>query len=493
MRLLWADLHNHNEVGYGKGSLERSYQLARNLLDVYAFTPHGWWPDAPSGDPKVRDYHMNAFDEVEKAFPAVRAMANEAYTPGEFVTFVGYEWHSSAWGDYHVIFPGESGSILRASHVQELQDFARRTGALLIPHHCAYRLGCRGTNWQSWQADVSPLAEAFSEHGNSLEDGSHFPMTGHSMGGSITSQSILAQLRGGKRLGLTAGTDNHFGHPASYEEGITGIWAEDRTRESVFRAFRSRHTYAATGDRIELAFRSGDALMGDHLGTEKARQFQIDVMPLAPISFVQVIRNGDPIATWAPVPPRVSVADGRTLLRLDWGWGLLDGSALCAWDIRLAISGGALNAISPCMGGGASSTTLLNRIHRIDPDHAHIESFTSRLNPNATNGVVLDLFADAATELSLSVKTHSENTTGGFDARVSLKDLDETNMAFDTTRKFSSPKLVVGRTHRANDLRFRMDWVDPDPGPTDWYMLKVQQQNGQCAWSSPIWFAGEGE
>src|SRR5438093_1040439 len=40
----WADLHNHNEIGYGRGSLERSYRIAQETLDVYALSTQGLWP-----------------------------------------------------------------------------------------------------------------------------------------------------------------------------------------------------------------------------------------------------------------------------------------------------------------------------------------------------------------------------------------------------------------------------------------------------------------
>lgn len=37
-QLFWGDLHNHNAVGYAKGSLERSIDNAREHLDFFAFT-----------------------------------------------------------------------------------------------------------------------------------------------------------------------------------------------------------------------------------------------------------------------------------------------------------------------------------------------------------------------------------------------------------------------------------------------------------------------
>ncbi|UCG31660.1 MAG: hypothetical protein JSU68_08325, partial [Phycisphaerales bacterium] len=34
-RLFWGDLHNHNAVGYAKGSLRRSIEIAREHLDFF--------------------------------------------------------------------------------------------------------------------------------------------------------------------------------------------------------------------------------------------------------------------------------------------------------------------------------------------------------------------------------------------------------------------------------------------------------------------------
>ena len=46
-QLFWGDLHNHNAVGYAKGSLERSIDLAKEHLDFFAFTGHASWHDMP--------------------------------------------------------------------------------------------------------------------------------------------------------------------------------------------------------------------------------------------------------------------------------------------------------------------------------------------------------------------------------------------------------------------------------------------------------------
>src|SRR5690606_3688918 len=144
-RPLWADLHNHNAVGYGKGSLERSYSIARGaLLDVYAFTPHGRWHDAPAEDARMAAYHARGYEIVQQSWPAVQRAANEANADGRFTALVAFEFHSSQFGDYHVLLPGDSGELIDPGSLAELQDYARRCGAVIVPHHMAYEPGWRG-------------------------------------------------------------------------------------------------------------------------------------------------------------------------------------------------------------------------------------------------------------------------------------------------------------------------------------------------------------
>ena len=48
----------------------------------------------------------------------------------------------------------------------------------------------------------------------------------------------------GRAIGFTAGTDSHDGYPGGYGLGLTGIWAQENTRESLFDALNSRHRSA---------------------------------------------------------------------------------------------------------------------------------------------------------------------------------------------------------------------------------------------------------
>lgn len=164
--LYWADLHNHNSIGYGKGSLKRSYVIAKgSLLDCYAFTPHGLWHDLPENDPKMVDFHRQGFEKVKQEWNRVVQTANNENSDNSFISFIAFEWHSSSYGDYHVLFPGDTGKICAAQSVTELQDFVRSHNAIMIPHHIAYNRGWRGLNWDTLRNDLSPVVDIFSELG----------------------------------------------------------------------------------------------------------------------------------------------------------------------------------------------------------------------------------------------------------------------------------------------------------------------------------------
>ncbi|UCG88726.1 MAG: twin-arginine translocation signal domain-containing protein [Gemmatimonadota bacterium] len=140
----FGDLHNHNDVGYAQGSLRRTFEIARNHLDFFAFTPHAYWPDIGQYDGNIQNKWLNGFHVARARWPEVVTLAREFDAAGEFVTILGYERHHTAEGDYHVLYPDLEGDYELIEDLAELQAFAKRRGCLLVPHHPANRLGHRG-------------------------------------------------------------------------------------------------------------------------------------------------------------------------------------------------------------------------------------------------------------------------------------------------------------------------------------------------------------
>lgn len=490
--LFWGDIHNHNEVGVGKGSLERSYSIARSNLDFYAFTPHGWWPDITSNDPKVKEYHLKGFALVKQNWDKLVARANEMNSSGKFVSFIAYEWHSSQWGDYCIYFSEDKGSLYYAEDINKLKSFVKENNALMLPHHCAYRKGWRGTNWATYSSSLSPTAEIFSEHGNSLEPQSHWSMYRHSMGGSDRSQTVLRQLMCGKHIGITAGTDDHFGYPGSYGEGLTGIYAGELTRKDIMSAIRKRHTYAVTGDRIELSVNLNEAMMGDIINTDTVRELHVEGRAMDEIDYIELIKNGKSLTKWNL---QTSLHDEcyRDLIKLEWGWDGMGSKEISRWDISIKVEYGEIIQSTPCFCGGPDITEKENSIEHQDSHNLVINSYTCRSNFNPTQAVILDI--EGGPDALLNIYFKGKWGSNEFSRSISIKkrNLKNSDAYFDILSIFTAPKLKIHKKLPYESLYFNKKWKDIDrggEGNEDFYIVKVLQRNGQMAWSSPIWCTG---
>ncbi len=486
-RPLWADLHNHNAVGYGKGSIERSYAIARgSLLDVFCFTPHGLWVDTPANDPKMVEYHRTGFGKVRAAWPDIVAKVKAEYEPGRFVTLLGFEWHSSEFGDYHVLFPGNDGEVIGAETLVQLQAFVRERGAIMIPHHVAYRQGWRGLSWDGLNSDVSPLVDVFSEHGCTIEAETPHPMLLHSMGGIDRSQTVIEQFKRGLVAGVVGSTDNHHGHPASYNEGLAGILAGSLTREAVFDAMRRRHTFAVSGDRIGLNLRMGGGMMGDVLPAKTSRTLSWDVDALGAVDSVRIIKNGRVVENiLGPQSPNDN--ESGYVVRISFGWDTMKGLAVTDWRVRVNVSGGRIVDVSSCYAGGDGSVEKVNAVEAVADNEVTFSAFTSRANARPISEVVLRIEGRADTRVRVEAQTQREDKAGGCTVTAALADLLQRDEWAAISDVFSAPRIRLGQAHGWSETRLSGTWTDPHPGADDWYLLRVQQANGQMAWSSPIW------
>jgi hypothetical protein len=489
MKLYWGDLHNHNAIGYGKGSLERSYAIARGAgLDFYAFTPHGHWPDPPDNDPKLAEYHRRGF--AEKVLPEwdnVTQMADANNADGRFVCFRAFEWHSSAWGDYHVILPNAGNAPLCAARdLAELQTYARAQGALMIPHHVAYRQGWRGTDWTALDPALSPLADIHSEHGCGMEAISPHPYLLHSMGGSEKSQTAIEQLKRGRRLGVAASTDNHFGHPASYGEGLVGVWCERLERDGVFAALRARHTVAVTGDRIELGFETDDGLLGDLVKARPNREFRFDVNGWAAIETLRILKNGKTTFVLADDPPVPVLPQRRGVLRVEFGWDTMTTQETTVWSIEMVVEGGEFEGAQSGFAGGAASDEKLNRLTASDTRRIALEAFTARSNARPTSQVAARVAGTPDTRVTVSFRAVRQGVETAREFGATLGELERKDVWGSISDVFSAPKIRLGQWTPEPALMRAGSWNDPDCRPGDWYLLRVLQANGQMAWSSPI-------
>ncbi len=489
-RLYWGDLHNHCAVGYAKGSLRHTIDNARGHLDFFAFTGHASWHDMPK---MPGDRHMkwiNGFKANADHWPTTRTMLRDA-NGDDFVAFLGYEWHSSRFGDYCMVFPEDQPKLYLPNHVDKLLDFAASTDALAIPHHVAYKQGWRGANFDHFRPDVSPVVEVYSEHGCSESVSAPLPYIRHSMSGRSTENTIERQLERGRRFGFVASSDSHRGYPGAYGEGLLGVWATELSSDALIEAIRARRTYAATGDRIALDVSLNEQPMGSQLPFIADRQFDIHVAGEDAIGSIELIRNGrvihrsypgDNISKSAPLP-------GRVKCRIQYGWGpwaALDLGQTCQWDFTIGIHNGRFLRAVPCFQSGPFEEHLRDELRVASPHKVVLRSYTSRLKcfaEDPTKAIVCEF--DGGPDAILSVRL---NAPAQREIRAPLATLTKDNvvtfMGGFTTESVIIHPLIGPASY---DATVRYCDKRTSNGNEDWYYVRVTETNGQMAWSSPIW------
>lgn len=491
-KIYWGDIHNHNEIGYGKGSLIRSFDLAENALDFYAFTPHGWWPDIPEDDEPVRRHHQQGFDKVSANWDRIKQLVQERYREDQFVTFLAWEWHSLEWGDYCLYYPNVEQELYKPDNLADLKIHVTSQNAIMIPHHPGYKLGWRGLNWDCLDEFLSPVVEIFSEHGNSLEAKSHIGMYNHSMGGIELSQSGLEQLKKGHKFGLVASSDDHYGYPGGYGYGLTAVYADNLSRESIFDALKRRHTYAVTGDRIKLNFTVNDAIPGESIDASDEVKLDFFVQARDRIKSVEIYKNSLPFKIYAGdycsntnrLTNRMSY---EHLVRVEWGWDFIASDRTTKWDIQLSAKKSVINDVVSSFSGGAGSVTEMNLLECMDEQHVVIKSFTSRKNAFPVNSITFLWHGDLDAMLELKITGRQDSLDFNKKLIVVKRDLIAKDAHLSIINSFSSPKLKIHSLLQPEDYESQHSIIDPSVQPGDYYFLKVIQENGQLAWSSPVW------
>ena len=343
----WGDLHGQSEETIGSGSAEEYFHFARELAGL-DFAGH----------------QGNDFQITGQFWDHLQRLTRDPDDPGRFVAFPGYEWsgNTALGGDRNVLFLSEGQQIHRSSHalvddpdqesdcdhVTDLFAALRGRPALLIPH-----VGGR-------YSDVR------------FHDRMQRSVEVHSAWGTF--EWLLADaLAYGQRVGIVCNSDGHKGRPgASYpgasefgsSGGLSCILAPQLTRAALWDALIRRHHYGTTGARIHLQVeatvdgvrldddpRTGavdrtavqDAIMGDIIATDATElDLAISVRGTAPLLRVE-IRNGmSTVRTLRNYGP----TDLGQRLRVRWAGAAFRGRGRqVAWDAALTLCGNRIERI----------------------------------------------------------------------------------------------------------------------------------------------------
>lgn len=491
-RIYWGDLHSHCAISYGYGSIERAFAAARNHLDFATVTGHATWHDMPTDHSRygpIIDFHQEGFARLAHNWPAVQRAVEDNTVDGEFVALLSYEWHSSEFGDHNVYYPGSRGDIVEADDLVSLDTSLGGRASFVIPHHIGYGPGNRGVNWAHFDEARSPVVEIFSGHGGSERDGGPFPMY-HTMGPRVHEGTVARGLALGKRFGFVAGTDHHGGYPGHYGEGRTAVFATELTRPAILGALKRRHCYAVTGDKIEVAFHMNDALMGDEVAGSGPRRIAYSVRGGDVIDRLEVVKNNR--VAHRAFPPDTEPGSGALTVkvRIEWGWG--DKDEYVRWDGRLRVEGGNIVAVEPCFNGdpvlapsAAGVTVSDDTIHQYQLASETSLQWTSRTRGNpqpmvrGTSALIVELTGMRTTRLNFTVN-----------GRAFSYSVDQLLVGSrgESMRGWRSEAVLVHRAVAENRFTLSGEFEDEPSGrEADFYYLRVAQENGQWAWSSPIW------
>jgi len=501
LNIYYGDIHNHSGISYGLGTIEEAMANARERLDFCAVTGHAHWPDMPPDGPRLQhiiDFHREGFARLEGCWDHVKAVTQRENVDGEFVTFLSFEVHSLADGDYTILYRDGEGEILREPSIPAMLDRIAELNthgiaAVAFPHHIGYLRGRRGINWDTFRDDVSPVVEMISMHGCSEASECPRPYL-HVMGPSDHLSTVQYGLQQGHVFGLIGSTDHHSSHPGSYGHGMCGVWARELTREAVWEAIIQRRTYALTGDRIGLEFSVNGAPMGARIPRTARRDIRVDVHGGYAIDCVDIIKNNRLLRRFsecdvAQDPPGDTV---RTLIFLELGWS--DRGVEATWDVDLGIDAGRILSVEPRFRGqqvvsplekeeGSSSSYHSSHWERSGDRCVHFSTVTYG-NPNnytnACQGMCL--------EVEMPAHGNVEAVINGQTVAIPLKRLLGGALVGDT-QGWHSPAFRFHRAPQQWEYRWQLSLSDGEagsPGSRDVYYARVRQKNDQWAWSSPV-------
>jgi hypothetical protein len=313
----WGEIHVQGYDSIGVGTLEETFEWGRDVegLDFCSTANH----------------YGGRYPVTSDRWADLVATTDRYNDPGSFTTFVGFEGGGSG-GDLNVYYRGDTGDfysgkegepsvVRRDGEWVALEEYCESSAdlwsyldsfdgdAIAFPHH-PRTAGFGLTEWGEFREGYQRLVEIYSAWGDSEVGGEH---------------SVRTALDRGHRFGFTGGTDSHDGQPANGPHefnrgsGLTAVYAEEHTRDGIFEALQERRTYATTGARTLLDVDVNGLSMGrERTATDadrEARTIEVRVAGTREIEGIDVVRNGEVVATREPAGERAAVTwtDDSTL------------------------------------------------------------------------------------------------------------------------------------------------------------------------------------
>lgn len=469
-RLYWGETHGHSGYAEGNGTVDGYYTFAREdaRLDFAMLSEHDLWMD---------DYEWEQ----------LRQGAIRHNDPGAFVAFLGYEWtQAPALGGHHnVMFRTPEGrtrgDIQRAPRPNLLYDLLRAEhdtrDVLIIPH--AHAPGDHTFN----DPEMELFVEITSNHGVFEWFGRRYLNEGH-------------------RVGFLGSSDDHVEHPglrilrtdlpqSDYYGGLAGVYAAEKTPDSIFDALHERAGYATTGERIILEARVNGTPMGGEIVARGPVEISGQAIGTAPIEFITLVRGGRDVATLdytrspagEPATQRVSVrlfsdSDPRQP-RVNARWSRI-------WRGTLEVRGARIagfeaprleNVFTEYLRRQAGSDTTLEMFLRTHGTTQEILLELEGAGPDTE--IVLDtnsIYAYSAVQIGDAVATATTFRLGDLAEGAVKVPAMEAPFTDHVSARLAPGDLPLQRSFSFRDTA--------EPGSS--FYIRVEQADGHSAWTSPV-------
>lgn len=494
MKHYWGDLHNHCGISYGYGSLENALKAARGQLDFCAVIGHASWYDIPERTAEVAylvDFHKEGFAKLAEGWEQVLETVKNANVSHEFVTFQGFEAHSSQFGDHHYISKSDDLPLVEGERPQDIIEKLEPREVIAVPHHVGYTPGYRGGNWENMDDSISPIVEVYSKHGSGMSDTGLYPYY-HDMGPRDSRSTVYQALKRGHKFGFVGSTDHHAGYPGSYGDGRLAVMADEKTRESIWEALLARRTYAVTGDKIICDFNVNGARFGSEIKAPGKRTLQLDIKGCDALDKVVIYKNLRP---WQVVNGETLPIDDNSAgffkVRIEMGWG--NAKQGFAWKGEAEIQNGKLASVETCFRGRSilapapdlKDSPQMNDLGNevtYQTEQKVGWSCTTFKNPTTqhphTSALILEIEGDLETAVKLSIN--------GLHKTLTVAELLQGSWS-GQLESYNSEAVLVHRAVPAGQYVFNGSWSDTEQeSDCDIYHVEIRQLNQQMAWISPV-------
>jgi len=319
--VFWGMIHGHTEMSDGTGTLEQYFHQLRHEVALDFAAP---------GD------HDHRWETPDALWRVTCEAVRRWHAPGEFVTFLGYEWakwRQNGDGDRNVYYLADDRPMYRSgdSECESPPDLFRalereKETAIVIPHHTGH--GGNFCDWKHHSPAHERLVEIFQTRGSyECEDDDNPAPERPTKYEPYPAGTVRNALAMGWRVGFTAGGDDHSGawgtealfrdeQGRAYKQGLMSVQAEARTREAIWQALHDRRVVATTGTRILLDYTVAGRPMGSELSVKDSpalateRVIRVDCHGTAALDRIDIVRCNQVV--------RSEPGEGRTDVAFEW-------------------------------------------------------------------------------------------------------------------------------------------------------------------------------